>query len=106
MCGVKIILGYKFERSVHAHYRHAEIDGVDVLLRDVFCNGSAAARINLAELCGLPEYAVLCKERTVDIPTYSADASLVEYFPPDPVYLDIVIPHAMIALLRFSNTSG
>mgnify|MGYP007060450346 CR=1 FL=1 len=64
MCGVKIILGYKFERSVHAHYRHAEIDGVDVLLRDVFCNGSAAARINLAELCGLPEYAVLCKERT------------------------------------------
>ena len=39
-------------------------------------------------------------------PTYSADSSLVEYFPPDPVYLDIVIPHAMIALLRFSNTSG
>ena len=53
MCGVKIILGYKFERSVHAHYRHAEIDGVDVLLRDVFCNGSAAAHVHLAKLSGL-----------------------------------------------------
>ena len=39
---------------MHAQYRYADVDGVNIQLGDEFRNGAAAALVNLAQFADLP----------------------------------------------------
>ena len=51
-------LGSYLEGSVHGNYRNAHVNGINVQVRDISCDSSAAAIIYLSEFACLPDNAV------------------------------------------------
>lgn len=59
---VDIRFGDEFVRSVHTKYGYAQIDGVDVIVREELSDRSAAAEVYSAEFARLPNYAVFFED--------------------------------------------
>ena len=47
---------------MHREHRHADIDNIDAEMRNILCDRSAAALVDLAELAYLPDDVVLIEE--------------------------------------------
>ena len=54
------------KRSVHREDGHAHIDHFNAKICDIFCDGSSAALVDLAELAGLP-HDLLAVEESADL---------------------------------------
>ena len=59
---VYITLGNNLIGGVHRDYRNTQIYCFNIMVCNILGNCSAAARINLTKLCGLPNYTVFSKE--------------------------------------------
>ena len=61
---VQVRLGNNFKRRVHGDYRHADVDGVDVHVRNVFRDRTATANVHFAKLARLPNDTIVVEELT------------------------------------------
>ena len=62
VCHIDIQFCNHFKRCMHAENRNSNINGVNVQISKISCNGTAAAAIYFAELSGLPYNIMLIQQ--------------------------------------------
>ena len=105
MCRIEVGFGYDFVGRVHGDYRNTRIDGFNVVLGDVFRNGSATADIVLTHVSRLPDDARV-RHDAADPCDILCRCIIGTTLPPCPVYLDMATPQLISDTLRLSNTSA